>query len=50
MGTHWEQTANNLHNTFGKWGQYTWKLNHGQTIWDKKLSGIENILRNTLET
>jgi hypothetical protein len=27
---------------------YTWKLNHGQKIWDKKWSDSGNILRNTL--
>ncbi len=29
---------------------YTWKLNHSQTIWDKKGGVIGNILMNTLET
>jgi hypothetical protein len=29
---------------------YTWKLNHGGTIWDKKWGAIGNILGNTLGT
>ncbi len=29
---------------------YTWKLNHGQTIWEKKCSVIANLFRNTLGT
>ncbi len=29
---------------------YTWKLNHGQTIWDRKWGAIRNVLRDTLGT